>query len=239
MKNNKALYILGGMGPEASIYLYKLLIDSAIKDYKAKHNNDFPEIILHSVPVPDFISDDKSRNKALGMLEQRVRQIKKGLCISIACNTAHILLSQLQKNTKIPFVSMIDETAKQIHAKGYKKIGLLATPSTLRYSLYQNALNNFGISTLIPSKNEIKILEQVIRNVLKGEILSKDTLKLKKIAYNLQNRGSQAIILGCTELPLVFPKTFKLPVYNSLKVLAQKLLQIYYEKEIQITKQLL
>ena len=60
MNKNKALFIIGGMGPEASGYLYNTLINLAIKKFGARNNDDFPEIILHSIPVPDFISKNKS-----------------------------------------------------------------------------------------------------------------------------------------------------------------------------------
>ncbi|MBI2018166.1 amino acid racemase [Candidatus Daviesbacteria bacterium] len=228
MKHKKALYILGGMGPEASVYLYKLLIDLAISQFGAKNNDEFPEIVLYSVPVPDFISNDRSRNKALNMLKQRVKLIRNASCISIACNTAHILLPQLQMISKIPFVSMIDETVKQVSGDGIKKVGLMGTPLTIKYGLYQIALSKHGISTVIPSSGQIAILARIIRNVIKGKILTSDRECLKKIADNLKVSGAEAIILGCTELPLVFSKNYTLPVYNSVEVLAKKLLQTYY-----------
>lgn len=238
MKKNKALFIIGGMGPEASGYLYKLLIDLAIKEFGAKNNDDFPEIILHSVPVPDFISGDKFRDEALKMLEKRVEEANKLniSCISIACNTAHVLLPLLQRMAKVPFVSMIDETLKQVHKDKRGKVGLLGTPSTIKYGLYQSVLKKYGISTIIPSGMQIKTLERIIRNVLKGKILTKDSNNLKNIADNLRAKGAEAIILGCTELPLVFPKNYQLPVYNSLEILAVTLLQIYYGRKIRSLK---
>lgn len=232
MKKNKALFIIGGMGPEASGYLYKLLIDLAIKEFEAKNNDDFPEIILQSVPVPDFISNDKSRDEALKMLEKRVKKANKLdiSCIAIACNTAHILLPQLQAGSKAPFISMIDETVKQISRNNIKKVGLMGTPSTIKYGLYQAALGKNGISMILPSQRQIKILEKVIRNILKGRILTKDNGDLKEIADALKSQRVQGIILGCTELPLVFPAKYCLPVYNCVEILARALLQKYYKQ---------
>lgn len=232
MNKNKALFIIGGMGPEASGYLYKLLIDLAIKEFGAKNNDDFPEVILHSVPVPDFIADDKSRNEALKMLKKRAEEANKLniSCISVACNTAHVLLPQLQAVSKAKFISMIEETVEQVYKDKRRRVGLLGTPSIIKYGLYQAALENYGISTIIPSKRQIKILERIIRNVLKGKILTKDSKNLEKIADVLRVKGAEAIILGCTELPLVFPKKFKMPVYNSLEILTMTLLQTYYRQ---------
>ena len=94
MSRKKAIAILGGMGPEASAYLYRVLIESSIKHFRARNNDDFPEILLYSIPVPDFISSDINRSEALKMLKERVKQINSlsisSLCL--ACNTAHVLL---------------------------------------------------------------------------------------------------------------------------------------------------
>src|SRR5436853_459051 len=99
MKNKSSIGILGGMGPEASVYMYKTLIELSVKHFGAKNNDDFPEIILHSIPVPDFISNTRSKNTALKMLMDSVMDFNKLniSCLSIACNTAHLLLSDLQK----------------------------------------------------------------------------------------------------------------------------------------------
>lgn len=166
------------------------------------------------------------------MLEQRVRLINKSRasCISITCNTAHVLLPELQKISRVPFVSMIDETARKIHEDGMTKVGLMGTPSTIKYGLYQEALDKYGISVAVPSKEQIVIMESIIRNILKGEKATEDKRSLIKIADDLRKKGAEGIILGCTELPLIFPNKYSLPIYNSLEILARALLRKYYKK---------
>lgn len=227
----KAIAILGGMGPEASSYMYNCLINLAISGFGAKDNDQFPEIILHSIPVPDFISSDKDQKVALEMLKKRVKDLNK-LDISslaIACNTAHILLPELQKISRAPFVSMVEEITKEVVTQKRKTIGIMGTPSTLRYKLYQTPLENAGIRVLVPNSLQINVLETVIRNVIAGKLLKSDTRKILKIADSLKNQGAEAIILGCTELPLVFPKKYFLPVFNSTLVLSKALLRNYYK----------
>ena len=229
--SRKAIGILGGMGPEASGYLYKLLIDLSIKHFNAKQNDDFPEVLIHSIPVPDFISSDRKRGEALQMLLERVKELNKldVSCLSLACNTAHVLLNDLQKNSEVPFVSMIDEVVQAVIVKNCKVVGLLGSPSTIRYELYQKALATNEISTIIPNAKQIKILERVIRNVLAGKMLKHDSKRLTEIADSLKKRGAKGIILGCTELPLAFPSRYSLPVYNSVEILALALLRRYYK----------
>lgn len=233
MKNKKIIGILGGMGPEASVYLYNTLINLSVKYFGAKNNDDFPEIVLHSIPVPDFISNDKSRLRALKMLKARVlglNQLNVSF-LAIACNTAHILLNKLQKLSNVPFVSMIDEAVRQIKANNHKKVGLLSTPSTMRYGLYQAPLLSLGIKTIIPTTRQQKSLEMIIRKVLENNAKEKHRFALIKIADSLKKRGAEGVILGCTELPLVFPKKYSLPLYNSVEILALALLRNYYGRD--------
>lgn len=226
----QAIGILGGMGPEASVYLYRLLIEKAISDFGAKNNDDFPEIILHSIPVPDFISSDARKAEALQMLEERVRFLNNTniSCLAIACNTAHLLLPQLKNVSTVPFISMIDEAISVVEKDGMQTVGILGTPSTIRSGLYQHALIEKGIATVEPEEKMPPVLERVIRNVIKGDILRSDADALVTIANELKKKGAEGIILGCTELPLVFPNKYSLPVYNSITILALALLRKYF-----------
>lgn len=232
MNKSSAICILDGMGPQAGGYLYNTIIQKAVRDYGAKNNDDFPEIILHSIPVPDFISSDKYMLNALKMLKKRVKETEKLniSCLSIACNTAHILFDELQKESKMPLISMIDAVVERVNRDGLKTVGLLATPSTIKYRLYQKALLKYGIKTILPLKKDSKVLENIIRSILSGKIKTLDQNRLNKIAENLERRGAGGIILGCTELPLLFPTKYGLPVYNSVEILANALLQKYYKQ---------
>ncbi len=227
----KAIGILGGMGPEASGYLYKLLIELAIRDFGAKHNDDFPEIILQSIPVPDFISSEDAKEKALTMLITRVKQLQhlELDCLSIACNTAHILLPELQRCSVVSFVSMITEVVKIVTNDSIKKVGILGTPSTLRSKIYHTELINKGIEVISVGDEEFSTIESVIRSVIAGKTSPSQKKLLVRLADILVEKGAQGIILGCTELPLIFPTKYKVPVYNSLEILAQSLLRRYYK----------
>lgn len=232
MKSKKAICILGGIGPQASLYMCKLLIEISVKCFGVKNNEDFPEIILDSIPIPGFIANDYEKKIALKMLKQRVIQLEK--CnisyFCIACNTAHLLLNDLQQASKTPFFSMIEEVVKQVKEDKINKVGLLASPATINELLYQRALEKKGIEILIPTEKEQGFFENIVNNVLKEKITIKDQKQLVFVANSLKKRGAEGIILGCTELPLVFPKGYSLPVYNCLEILAMALLKRYYAK---------
>lgn len=227
-----AICILDGMGPQAGGYLYNTLINMAVREYGAKSNDDFPEVILHSIPVPDFISSDRNKSRALTMLKTRVKKVGSLniSCLSIACNTAHVLMDDLQKASSLPLISMVDTVVEQVNEDGLNKVGLLATPSTVKYQLYQSALGRYGIITIVPTGKQLRIVENIVRNILKGKMFLSDGKQLMTIANCLKQRGVQGIILGCTELPLIFPAKYVLPVYNCVEILARTLLQNYYKQ---------
>lgn len=229
---HKTIGIIGGMGPQASSYLYDLSIKKAIRDFGVENSEDFPDIILFSVSVPDFISNRENQKIALEILKQKVRDANKLniSCLSIACNTAHLLLPHLQSATTIPFRSMIDAVVEQIKKDKILKVGLLGSPATMRSGLYQDRLKSQDIETILPSKSQIPHIERAIRNVISGKKEKKDEDNLKKIAFSLVDKGAEGIVLGCTELPLAFPKVFDVPIFNSVEILADALLDHFYKR---------
>jgi aspartate racemase len=137
-----AIGILGGMGPQASAKLYTLLIDGVKAYTPAAVDDDYPEIVIFSVPVPNFISNKNKLNEAKQMLIKRAQLLEKAGCVvnGIACNTAHILLPDIQIKTIVQFLSIPELVANKIKLAGYKRVGLLATPTTLESNIYDQAL---------------------------------------------------------------------------------------------------
>lgn len=219
------------MGPQASAYLLDLLIKLSVKEFGAKNNDDFPEILLDSVSIPDFISNQARKDESLKILKERVIFLNRiqPICLAIACNTAHILIDDLQSVSRVPFISIIKEVTNAVYSSGIKKIGILGTPVTIKSALYQNSLQKLDIKFVEPKDTELKILDKIIRNVISGLSNNKDQNLLVAIANKLVNRGAEGIILGCTELPLIFPERQSFPIFNSLEILAMSLLRKYYK----------
>ena len=202
--NNKAIGIIGGVGPQATQFIYGKIIEISQLKYGATNNNDYPRILIDSIPVPDFISDTSQIEISKKMLINSAQSLVKAgatrLCIG--SNTVHILLDDLRKNVSVEFISMVELVANKCVKTGLSKVGILGTPVLIRSGIYEKELNNKGVELILPTENEIEIADSIIRDVLAGK---KEFSK--KQAYidalnDLFDRGSQAIILGCTELPL-------------------------------------
>lgn len=229
-KNKKKIIgVLGGMGPQASSEFHRLLIEKSISKYGVKNNDEFPEILIDSVPVPDFISDTKYLEEAEKMLIDRVKRMSRYpvdyMCI--ACNTAHILLDKLRSESKVYVFSILEEILNEINKFNLTKIGLLATMTTYRLGLYDKVINHKQI--IKPSINDQNELDEIIRGVIAGKDVDNLKNKLSILANKfIKDNRLEAVILGCTELPLIFPQIKKVKILNSLDVLVDAILRKYY-----------
>ncbi|MDQ5972342.1 MAG: aspartate racemase [Patescibacteria group bacterium] len=231
-----AIGILGGMGPQASAKLYELLIEGTKAYTPAAVDDDYPEIVLLNVPVPNFISNKNDLQKAKQMLIDSTKLLEKAGCTinGIACNTVHILLPELQAATKVPFLSIPNLVAQKIKAAGFERVGLLATPTTLQSTLYDDALE--GIATVVrPNKELALYIEKTIYKQLDDSLTTKDKgLFIKEVDDFMASQQLDAVILGCTELPLVYGDFKNSRVIDTLQVLCDALLKRYFETDRQL-----
>lgn len=232
MKSNKKIGIIGGVGPQSTNYIYNKIISCAQKKYNAKNNDDFPEIVIHSIPIPDFISDIKNIPVAQNMLKLSTDLLVKAGCtvISIGSNTVHILKDELQKTTNVPFLSMIDHVAQECLSRKYKKVALLGSPILMKSGLYQKELESHDIHLLIPNADQFHVLDHMIRSVLAGKKEHEMRDQYVQLMNSLYEQGAETIILGCTELPLAINyEALGNITINSDEVLAEGLVDYYYQ----------
>lgn len=220
------------MGPDASCRLYQLMIELSRSDFGAVENHQYPEIVIDSVPVPEFFSNAKRAEESTFMLKDRVRKLNylQPGCFGLACNTAHTILMDLELETLVPFVSIPEEVSREVKQKEYKRVGLLASPTTIFSGIYQTEFLDKNIEIILPENGYIEELGEIIGQIIAGDF-KQTKEKLLKIADSLKKKKVEAIVLGCTELPLVFPKNYSLPILNTLEILGRALLTRYYRKE--------
>lgn len=226
-----AIGILGGMGPQASAKLYESIIRGTQNYTPAAVDDDYPEIVLLNVPVPNFISDKNELPKAKQMLIDRTKLLEGAGCTvnGIACNTAHILLPELQAVTTVPFLSIPKLVTEQVKATGFKRVGLLATPTTLGSTLYDEAM--IGIAEIVrPDKEFAEQIESYIYKQLNDKLIEAERKQFKaQVKKFKENNNLDGVILACTELPLVFGDSRNdNTVIDTLQLLASGLLESYF-----------
>ncbi|MBI2545185.1 MAG: aspartate/glutamate racemase family protein [Candidatus Aenigmarchaeota archaeon] len=197
--------IVGGLGPETTTEFYLDLIR------KSRQNFDsYPSIIIDNVPFPFYLERDiieKSVNeiKLLPFLKESIERLNKLDVdfIVIPCNTVHIFIEELRKFSKVPIISILEETLNFIQSNSIKKIGLLGTQKTIESKLYQIPLEKNGIHVILPAENNQKLLSAIIVKILENTFTENDKTVLQKIMYDLKSNGSEHILLVCTDLQLV------------------------------------
>lgn len=231
MITKKKIGIIGGVGPQSTNFIYEKIIQFSQSKYNAKNNADYPRLVIESVPVPDFISNKNNIEKAKQMLINATKSLSDSgatrLCIG--SNTVHILLEELNKYTKVPFLSMIKLVVNKCVKNRFKKVGVLGTPVLITSGLYTKELEKNGIEAINPNNEQMKIIENIIRDVIAGRKDSNHKNSYIGVLNDFFSKGCESIILGCTELPLAVDYApFENKTISSDEVLAEGIADYYY-----------
>ena len=200
----KKIGIIGGMGPEATADLYLKIIKLFQEKFNAKYDADFPEIYIINLPLPDVVEEqDKQSDVKSKMLIEAAKKLKQmgAEVITIPCNTASFYENEIKKSVDIELLSILEATADEIKRQDLKKVGLIATEMTINTKIYENYL--FGVELIVPNKEQQQRRTEIIMRILSGEKNENDKDYLYKLIKDLQNKGAEKIVLGCTDLPLL------------------------------------
>lgn len=214
----KTIGIVGGMTPESTTMYYEHMIRS----YQNKYDDyDFPEIIIDSVSFQNYVDwmDQERWDHIAAGLIKAVRNLEKAGAdfAVIATNTMHHVFTEIEKNTTIPLISIVDATADAIRQQGLTTVGLLGTRFTMQKKFYQERMDPYKIKLMVPEEKDQDIVHSVIFNELgKGIINEASRKKYLRIIDKLKQDGCQGIILGCTEIPLLIKdEDCDLPLFNT------------------------
>ena len=141
--------------------------------------------------------------------------------IVIPCNSAHYFLEAISASVNIPIISIITETVEAARRKKCKKIGILATSGLINSRIYQNGFLDAGIESLCPNGHEQKqLMDNIIRFKDSGEKKGLTSI-VNSLVDTLCVCGADGIVLGCTEIPVVFsPPDHTMPFFNTIEILA-------------------
>ncbi len=219
----KTLGILGGLGPAASVYFYRIITEHT----QAKCDQEHLDIVLvSSASIPDrteFILGKSENSPLPAMIDGVSRLTAAGAeLIAIPCNTAHYFYDQIEKYSPVPVLNIVRETVQLAKKAGVRKLGILATAGTVVTGAYQNACLENEISFVIPSERA----QQTLMDIIYGNIKTAkapDISAFLSVCEELYANGADALVLGCTELSLI--PTAHLSQYrfiDSLLVLAAR-----------------
>lgn len=218
------------MGPEATARFFELVIKNTAAAVDQEHLRiivyNFPQIpdrtraVLYGGenPVPWMVAGLKVLEKAGAEL------------VAIPCLTAHYFLPKLRRRCRLPLLNLVTETVRWTISSlpGLKTVGLLATEGTIATGIFHKAFARRQVRVLEPSATgQKKVMEAIYgpKGIKAGVTGSGPARLLQEAARELIKEGAEAIIAGCTEIPLVLkPGHLPRPLIDPMKIGARALI---------------
>jgi len=221
----KTIGLLGGMSWESSIEYYRIINKEVNARLGGLHS---AQSLMYSV---DFADIEKLQHTGdwdaltQAMIDAAKRLERGGADLLVICtNTMHRMAPEIAEAISIPLLHIADATADSIKAQGLQTVGLLGTRFTMEGDFYRGKLeNDHGVEVLIPDDEGRETVHRIIYDELVQGIIREDSRKAYlDVIGDLQARGAQGVILGCTEIPLlVKQKDVKIPIFDTTSIHAK------------------
>ena len=222
MTTSKTVGVIGGLGPEATLDFFAKVLAKT----QAATDQEHLHLIINNRP------DVPNRNEAVAgtgpspgpaLAENALSLAAAGVdFLVMVCNAAHAFQKDVTDAVELPFISLIDETVRATleQVPEVKRVGVLGSSGCLDARLYQDAFAERGVSALVPEGEQRDTFMKLLYQIKGGDKGAKVKAEIRQLALNLVGEGAEAIIAGCTEVPLVlFENDLAVPLVNSTDVL--------------------
>lgn len=224
-ERQKVAGVLGGMGPAATVDF----MNKVIAFTPARRDQDHIRMLVeHNPKVPSrqnvSAADDVLIRSQLAAMALRLEAAGADFLVMV-CNTAHGWLDEAYGKVSIPFISIVDVTVQALREQypAVRSAAIMATPACTRGGLYQAALADAGITPVAPDDDALAALMALIDRVKAGDQGTAVSGAMAAVAAGLVADGADAVIAGCTEIPLVLrPDQLPVPLISSTDELARR-----------------
>ncbi len=218
------LGLIGGTTWVSTVDYYRL-INQMVNQRLGGLNS--ARMLLYSVNFEEFRPPDTV--EGWENVTQRIIAIARTLeqggaqGLVLCANTLHKIADRVQANIGIPIIHIAEATAAEIGKAHLAKVALLGTKFTMQEPFYHDKLRAQGIETLIPEQDDRLYIHDAILDEMALEIFKPETKqRFLNIIAQLQQRGAQAIVLGCTEIPiLIKPADTPVSLFDTTHIHAQ------------------
>jgi len=226
---HRRIGVVGGVGPAATILYYRLLIEGARARTAGR---ELPEIVIDSLDLHEI--EGYLGRGDLDSLEHRLVRSVAGLgnagchSVAIACNAMHLVYDRVAARVTVPMVNLIDSVLEETVRRGYRSVGLLASTFVARSGMYQDPLEARGIRCLIPVETEQGwIMETILGDLQQPVVPATTVARLLQNVVDLRDVGAEAIILGCTDLPVAINEANSpIPVLDTARIHVDAVLEL-------------
>jgi aspartate racemase len=194
-----------------------------------EHNH--PEITMNSVPMAEHMPHIRAHDweAVARLLAASAHKIAQAGADFAICpdNTYHQAFKYLIPQSPIPWLHIAGAVAEEAHRSGYVRLGILGTKYLMEGGVYPEALEEFRIESEIPDDADRERINEIIfKELVNGVFPETSRLYFNEVAEKLEDRGCDAVVLGCTEIPLIVrPDDTPLPTLDSTRLLARAALK--------------
>ena len=219
----KILGIIGGTGPESTIAYYRLLIASC---QEAMQDGSYPHLVINSVDnkrLLDWMARGEFELVTNYLVEEVKRLAAAGADFALlSANTSHVVFDEVQHQSPIPLLSIVEAACDEAKKRGIRKAGVLGTRFTMQGSFYPQVFNREGVQIVVPTLEEQDYIhDKYLGELVHGVFLPETRMRLLNIVERMQAEdGIEAMILGGTELPLILKGEGHagIPLLNTAKI---------------------
>lgn len=224
----KTIGILAGMGPRSTAPFLELVLDECQRQYDAKNDDDFPKMIIYSLPTPFYLDRPINHKVMKETIIEGLQKLEKiGVdFIAMPCNFAHIYFEELKKSIKIPLLNIVDETVKSL-PKSSERVTLFSTSFTYEFGIYQKGIKKFGHEFVFKNQWQVT-LNNLIKNIKANKDSKENIDTLNSLIKEAEGEDVQNIIIGCTDLnPVLRKALLQINIVDSSKCLAEAVVKKY------------
>lgn len=200
----KTIGLIGGVSWVSTAEYYKRINVHINQKLGGLHS---AKILLSSLNFEDIIlyqqnGDFESEKNILLSNAQKLES--SGADVILICsNTTNKTANDIKENLNIPLINIVESIAKKITKLKLQRVALLGTKYVMYETFFSNILKNYGINTIVPETYDgLKIHDIIYEELVKNIFLDKSSDFILKVINRMANQDIDAVVLGCTELPL-------------------------------------
>jgi aspartate racemase len=221
----RTIGLLGGMSWESTVPYYQIINRTVAERLGGLHS---AKLLLYSV---DFEEVERlqhaDRWAEAGCLLADVAVLLQGAgadFLVLCTNTMHRVAPDIETRIQIPLLHIADPTAQAIQTSGFSTVGLLGTRFTMEQEFYRGRLESkFGLTVHVPEAPSRNLVHEVIYSELCRGVISESSREgFRQVVAELVGMGSEAVILGCTEIALLLqPGDVSVPLFDTTRLHAE------------------
>jgi aspartate racemase len=220
----KKIGLIGGLGPESTLDYYRLII----RAFQERKSVDYPEIIVYSANLTEGLNlmEGKNWEALTDWLLIRIEALRQAGAefAAIGSNSPHVVFDAVRQRTPLPLVSIVEATCRRAGELGAKRLGLLGTAFTMQADFFQKPFLASGMDVVVPEPDDQQLIHRRLFTEIELGIIKDSTRQelLGVVRRLIDRHGIEALILGCTELPLILTQDeFGVPFLNTTAIHAE------------------